>query len=129
MPGALLAAFVLGVCALHWQADLPNLAVLSLAILIGAAAIAVALRVSRPPLALVLFACVGTLLMGFGLAGLRVQHRLADALPFAHEGRDVRVTGVVASLPVRLDRGGRFEFDVEAHGADVAVPPRILPGW
>lgn len=54
---------------------------------------------------------------------------MADTLPFAHEGRDVAVTGVVASLPVRLNRGVRFEFDVEAHEADVAVPRRILPGW
>ena len=129
MPGALLAAFVLGVCALQWQAELPNLAALLLATLTGAAAIAVALRVSRPPLALMLLACVGALLMGFGYAGLRAQNRLADALPFAHEGRDVMVTGVVASLPVRLDRGVRFEFDVEAHGPDVAVPPRVLLGW
>jgi competence protein ComEC len=129
VPGAFLAAFVLGVCALQWQADLPNRAALLLAVLVGAAAIAGALRVSRPPPALLLLACAGALMMGFGFAGLRAQHRLADALPFAHEGRDVTVTGVVASLPVRLDRGVRFEFDVEAHGSDVAVPQRILLGW
>ena len=48
---------------------------------------------------------------------------------FADEGRDVAVTGVVASLPVRLERGVRFEFDVESHAADVAVPQRLLLGW
>ncbi len=129
MTGALLTAFVLGVCALQWQADLPSPVALMLILAAGAAALVVAFRVSRPSKALLLLACCGSLMLGFGLAGLRAQWRLADALPFADEGRDVQLTGVVASLPVRLDRGVRFEFDVEAHEPGIAVPPRILLGW
>jgi competence protein ComEC len=129
MPG-LLAAFVAGVCALQWQAELPGTSHLLLVALAGTIAIAVALRAAwLAPSSVWLLACAGTLLAGFAYAGLRAQHRMADTLPFAHEGRDVAVTGVVASLPVWLDRGVRFEFDVEAHEADVAVPRRILLGW
>ena len=47
-------------------------------------------------------------LLGFSYAGLRAQQRLAEELAFADEGRDVRVTGI-DSLPVRLERGQRFE--------------------
>lgn len=129
MTGLLLAAFVLGVCALQWQADLASLVALMLILAAGATALVVALRASRPSKALLLLACSGSLVLGFGFAGLRAQWRLADALSFADEGRDVQVTGVVASLPVRLDRGVRFEFDVEAHEPELAVPPRILLGW
>ena len=44
-----------------------------------------------------------------------LMHDWRTALPFADEGRDVIVTGVVSSLPVKLERGVRFEFDVESH--------------
>ncbi len=71
---------------------------------------------------------------GFGYAGVRAQLRMAESLVQEHEGRDVQVTGVVASLPIRLERGVRFEFDVETRdvetsGEAVAVPSRILLGW
>ena len=68
-------------------------------------------------------------LLGFSYAGLRAQQRLADELAFADEGRDVRVTGIVDSLPVRLERGQRFEFEVESHDGTIAVPRRLLLGW
>lgn len=129
MPG-LLAAFVAGVCALQWQAELPGPGFLLLFGLTGVVATALALRTARlTPSLLWLLACAGALLTGFAYAGLRAHPRMADTLPFAHEGRDVAVTGVVASLPVRLDRGVRFEFDVETHAAEVVVPRRILLGW
>ena len=52
---------------------------------------------------------LAALLLGFSYAGLRAHQRLAEELAFADEGRDVRVTGIVGSLPVRLERGQRFE--------------------
>jgi competence protein ComEC len=125
---ALLAAFVAGVCVLQWQAGLPGETVLWLGLLAGVLALAALLRAPQAAATRVL-ACAAALLVGFSYAGLRAQARLADALPPADEGRDVRVTGVVASLPVRLDRGVRFEFDVESHGPEAAVPSRILLGW
>jgi len=125
---ALLAAFVAGVCLLQWQAGLPGIAPLWLGLLAGSLALAVLPRAPHAAAARGL-ACAAALLVGFTYAGLRAQARLADALPPAAEGQDVRVTGVVASLPVRLDRGVRFEFDVETHAAEVTIPPRILLGW
>ncbi|WP_087688218.1 DNA internalization-related competence protein ComEC/Rec2 [Pandoraea sp. PE-S2R-1] len=52
--------------------------------------------------------------LGFTWAGHRAGQRLADALPVAMEGRDIIVTGVVASLPVGTGGGLRFVFDVDA---------------
>lgn len=124
-----LAAFVLGVCALQWQAELPSLLTLLVAAIGAVVLIALGARSRSTRTVLVLLMCSGALLAGFVYAGARAHVRLADALPFADEGRDVLVTGVVASLPVRLERGVRFEFDVESHEDDVAVPRRLLLGW
>ncbi len=38
---------------------------------------------------------------------------MSDELAFDDEGRDVAIEGTIASLPVKLERGVRFEFDVE----------------
>ncbi len=55
---------------------------------------------------------------------------MADELAFDDEGRDIAVIGVVASLPVKLERGVRFEFDVErVVTPNVHVPSRVLLGW
>ncbi|CAG0971199.1 ComE operon protein 3 [Methylophilaceae bacterium] len=63
---------------------------------------------------------------GFFWAALCAHSRLADALPEALEGKDIRLIGVVASVPQSHERGQRFEFDVEqvlTRGA--SVPGRI----
>ncbi len=54
---------------------------------------------------------------------LQLAQRLAPEL----EGRDIELVGVIASLPQRVDRGQRFEFDVE-HGPP-GVPPLIVLTW
>jgi len=123
-----LAAFVLGVCLLQLQAQLPATAVLVGGVVLGVAAAAWGARAAQRSVALTA-AVVAAFLVGFAYAGLRAQARLAEELPFADEGRDVRVTGVIATLPARLERGVRFEFEVESHDSGVAVPRRILLGW
>ncbi len=65
--------------------------------------------------------------LGFAWAATFAQLRLADDLPAALEGRDMELTGVVAGLPHALERGVRFEFDVEQ--AVAGVPPRISLAW
>jgi competence protein ComEC len=45
------------------------------------------------------------------------------------EGRDLRVTGVIADLPQTHERGLRFAFDVERTDAGVRVPGRLLLNW
>jgi competence protein ComEC len=128
-------AFVAGAVLLQGQAALPAWpwAWLLVAGLLAAGAV-IGLRRSRdlPPQrvaarALLLFAAG---LAGFGYAAWRAEMRLAVELPFADEGRDARVTGVIASLPARLERGMRFEFEVEHNATpEVTLPPRIALAW
>ena len=129
MPVAPLAAFVVGVCMLQWQAALPAWPVFLAGVAMGVVLIVASIRTELSARSATALACIAALLLGFSYAGGRAQWRMADALPFADEGRDVAVTGVIASLPVRLERGVRFEFDVERHESGVAVPDRILLGW
>lgn len=64
---------------------------------------------------------------GFCLSATWGHMKLADRLVPALEGRDIEVIGVVATLPARVDRGLRFEFDVES--APPGVPGRIALTW
>lgn len=66
-------------------------------------------------------------LLGFVWAAGFAHLRLADELPATLEGRDITLTGVVAGLPQALERGVRFEFDVEQAAA--GVPPHISLAW
>ena len=75
---------------------------------------------------------IGIGLLAFGSAGLRAGMRLADVLPAGLEGRDVQVTGVLASLPQRSASGLRFRFDVESAtqgGQPVVLPAMLALGW
>lgn len=73
--------------------------------------------------------CAGALL-GFAWAGLTAHLSLHHALPHQDEGRDIAVTGAIASLPHRFDGGVRFHFDVEqTHTRQAVVPPRIVLSW
>jgi competence protein ComEC len=73
-------------------------------------------------------ACTGT--TGFGYAAWRAEQRLADALPAALEGVDLRVVGVVDELPQPVERGVRFAFAVEATDPPgTPVPRRLSLGW
>lgn len=68
--------------------------------------------------------------LGFGWAAWRAHLRMADALPAAWQGVDVRLEGVVAGLPDRDAHGERFDFRVEhvlTPGA--RVPPRVRLSW
>lgn len=79
-----------------------------------------------------LAAALGVGLLGHGVTGTRASIRLADALPAALEGRDVQVSGVVASLPQRSAAGLRFRFAPNAatlEGQPVALPALLAVGW
>jgi competence protein ComEC len=72
------------------------------------------------------------LALGFGATHLRAASRLADALPPALEGQDLRLTGTVASLPRESIEGVRFLFKLEVathQGQSVALPPLLSLGW
>jgi competence protein ComEC len=93
-----------------------------------AAALGIAWRARRdwPRTARTLF-CLGAAMAGFGWAAAMGQLRLDDALPAENEGRDLRVVGVVSSLPQVFENGVRFDFEVE--GADQALPSRLSLAW
>ncbi len=79
-----------------------------------------------------IFAAMALGLLGFGATGLRATAYLEQALDPALEGRDVRVTGVVARLPQRNESGLRFRVHVESavlDGQPVRLPPRVDVGW
>ncbi len=94
----------------------------------GALCLAAACRLRRRFAA----ALLGMALAGFGAVGLQASARLADALDPALEGRDVQVSGVVASLPQSSASGLRFRLRVESAASDgrpVALPALLSLGW
>src|SRR5690606_34904505 len=63
---------------------------------------------------------------------LRAGHFAAQALPSELEGRDIRVTGVVAAMVQPIDAGVRLRLAVESaqiDGTPVRLPPLIDLGW
>lgn len=60
---------------------------------------------------------------GFMYAAWRAEVRLADSLPAAWEGRDIRLYGRVEGLPEKTPRGWRFVLDVGV----VATPGARVP--
>lgn len=69
------------------------------------------------------FACA----LGFFYADFVAQQRLQDTLPAEWQGRDIEITGVVAELPRRHERGWSFAFDVETVRTPGAnVPQHVL---
>ena len=78
------------------------------------------------------FAILAMALLGFSATGGRAWVHWDDRLPAALEGRDIQVTGVVASLPQRSSAGLRFAFDVEQallDGEAVKLPSNVSLGW
>jgi competence protein ComEC len=145
MNGLVVAApaFAAGMLLLQRQSALPHAGWAALLVVISLAAVWVAARAAvliaartavgdavpgdaaKSPvvrtglLALTLVIALGG---GFGWAALRAELALSDALDRQWEGRDISVTGVIASLPQPFERGVRFDFDIEA-----VLLPGVLP--
>ena len=119
-------AFALGVLFLQMQAEL-----LALPLLLGLGGVGALLLVLQRKLPVpLLWPLLAGLLLGFSWAGWRAQGRLADELPPAWEARDIELSGVIAALPQRFERGERFVFDVETvHTPQAVVPGRIQLSW
>jgi competence protein ComEC len=118
--------FALGVCLLQQQPVLPGFgAGAALCALASLAAFGIIRRV--PPLVAGAATFVAFAALGFGWAAALAHLRLADRLDPELEGRDVVVSGVVASLPQPFERGVRFDFDVETPAT--GVPGRISLSW
>ncbi|GHT91347.1 DNA internalization-related competence protein ComEC/Rec2 [Betaproteobacteria bacterium] len=121
--GIFLLTAALGVCALQGQAELParNLVWLAGGLVVFAGAIRLFPR--RFGLPLCLLVGLAGLAVGWGWAAWRAEIRLAEQLPAEWEVRDIRLTGTVASLPARFDRGERFEFQVD----EILTPNAKIP--
>ncbi len=138
-PAWWLPAWLLGMCggaALQvlqpalwpWQVY----AVLALGGALGTVVLAVAQRMNWPPAARRSVAALAAAVLVFALCGLRAGHFAAQALPSGLEGRDIRVTGVVAAMVQPTDVGRRLRLAVESaqiEGATVRLPPLIDLGW
>ena len=95
-------------------------------------ALVLALRWPRSRWLAASLAAAGAVLAGFAITGWQASVRLADALDPVLEGRDLVVTGVVASLPQKGPGGIRFRFDLDdaSRSADGArLPQSIALGW
>ena len=125
---ALALAWVAGVALHLQQAALWPVALSVVAVGLGVAALLIALRRRRA----FIVGLFGAAVLAWGASGWRASLVLADALPPALEGRDLTVTGVIASLPQRSASGLRFRFEVE--GAQlgrepVHIPALLAVGW
>ncbi len=114
-------AFVLGTLVFQQSAELPQWFVFPAAL---AALLCVRLVPTRWPFLRSTLFVVAGVIAGYGAAAWRAEVRLADALPFAGQGEDVEIEGVVAGLPQLNANGTRFAFDVEA----VRTPGAVVPG-
>lgn len=124
-------AFASGIIVLQMQGELPGVGVIGGFFLLALPGAYFSVGQRHWPFRGLTVICCAVL--GFVWAGWMAQQRLNDQLPEAWETRDIQVTGVVASLPQRFERGERFEFDVESAqaGAEVGkiVPGRIMLSW
>ena len=72
-------------------------------------------------------------ILGFGLVGWRSVVYAENTLNPALEGRNIWVTGVVASLPQRNESGIRFRLQLEKVETEISIekelPPLLDIGW
>ena len=123
----LILGFAAGAAWLQTQASLPPHAGALLWVVAGAALL-VAWLLRRHARWRCVFAPAAGVGLGFYWAAWLAQAALAPQLAPADEGRDITVTGTIASLPYRFEQGVRFNFAVEkALGAK--VPPLIALSW
>jgi len=130
---ALLAGLAAGTALQLQQPELWALAVYGALAAAGGAAALLAWALRRHVLAVAALWALAGALAAFAATGLRAGVMLSHALAPALEGRDVRVTGVIASMPQHGEAGWRFRFDVAqaqaADGQPVALPPRLQLAW
>ena len=121
-------AFAGGIGLLQLQVELPAMGVLGGLGVLGVFGMGLcARRMHLLPRVITLISCA---LLGFVWAGWLAQQRLDGQLPAEWETKDIQLTGVIASLPQRFERGERFEFDVESvQTRGATVPGRIMLSW
>ena len=91
-----------------------------------ALAAALGLALARRSFARLALVALAGLVLGWDLAAVRAQARLADELPPAWEGRDIEIEGVVAGLPQPGERGRRFVFAPDRVATAGVVVPSLV---
>ena len=130
--GFIFIAFAIGILVYQLGAGLPTLGEvrlvtgLAVAGLLAGGVMRVRSRGLMRGLALLVLATAAAG-AGWAYAAWRADLRIAEALPGEWEGRDVVLTGVVASLPQDFERGLRFVFEVEESAAP--LPQKISLAW
>ena len=123
-------AFAAGVWLLQRMPVLPSVIWAAAAALVATGAWLATRRRAAGGLPATALGGLAAFLVGIVWATGIAQWRLADRLDRQWEGRDIVLTGVVASLPQSFERGMRFEFDVDsADPAAANVPRRVLLTW
>ncbi len=128
---ACLLAWLGGVALQLHERELSPLSVYVSVTAIAIAAIAFGIAWRRRRVGPVL-AVLAVAALGFACTGLQAALRLAETLPHDLEGRDLVVTGVVASLPQQGPGGLRFRFELDPVAADdplARVPRTLALGW
>ncbi len=124
-----IAAFAFGIAWLQTRAELPDPTWWPL-VAGGACTVVGGLLRAGPAWAGAVAVLAGGVLVGHGYAAWRAELRLADALPAAWEGEDLRFVGVIDDLPRRTPNGVRFAFAVErVDTAGAQVPQRVSLAW
>ncbi|MDX1594679.1 MAG: DNA internalization-related competence protein ComEC/Rec2, partial [Gammaproteobacteria bacterium] len=111
-----LLAFAAGVVVPQRLAELPSAGTLVALLFVAG----LTWRRCRWPLAFV---------VGLAWSTVHAQARLNEALPEVWVGRDVEVSGTIATLPRRRGRATRFEFLVAPGGSRDIVPRRVRVAW
>jgi len=129
----LLIAFAAGVLSCQWLPVIPDWSwglVLSLVLSLWLGFYWQSTRYPDVPRYLRVCLLLLALAAGSSYTCWRSAAILADHLPEDAMGRNIRLVGVVESLPDRTARGQRFLFNVEEVETPVHVPPRIqLSVW
>ncbi len=132
MHPAPLVAFVAGVLWLQLQSALPGKGTIALGGLAALATLALTRAARRwlSPNSALAVQSAAAVALGFAWAASIATVRLADELRFEDEGKDVCIVGLISSLPAQLERGTRFEFEVErVESPGIHVPARISLAW
>ncbi|MGV0998530.1 MAG: DNA internalization-related competence protein ComEC/Rec2 [Fluviibacter sp.] len=129
---ATLIAFALGILGCQFLPEIPDgpwgWLTLGTVLLLG---LLLTLRSRTPqPIRLRIFLILLAFSAGASYTCWRSSQLLSDTLPEAAMGRNIRITGVVDSLPDRTARGQRFQFLVEHVDSQFHVPERLqLSVW
>ena len=129
-----IVGFACGAALLQVQSALPSAPLIGVLAGLALGGIFLTRQSTKTLYTLLSFVCCGVL--GFVWAAGMAQQRLADQLPESWQGRDIEITGIIAALPQRFERGERFAFDVETTHAELSagdvapvVPRRIALSW